>query len=137
MFNTRLTMADGGYDFDSPAFDAAIEDDDAETTFIDDPAVYSTEYPQGAIAQVPPGSLQLELLQSAVNDYYNSLAEMGQTPELGRDYTKFELVSGKLRLKMFPSLDLVNARDGKPLALSTLANRRGREAAARSRRFSH
>eukprot|EP00061_Rhincodon_typus_P018090 g47113.t1 len=34
--------------------------------------------------------LQQELVQTAVDDYYNALAGKGQTPALGRDYSKFD-----------------------------------------------
>lgn len=70
-------------------------------------------------------SLQQELLQTAVNDYYNAQAEKGLTPALGRDYTKFELVAGKLRLKAYPNINLTRARTAEPLALSTVAGQRG------------
>lgn len=69
--------------------------------------------------------LQRELVRTAVNDYYHALAEKRQTPALGHDFSKFELVSGRLRLKAHPGLDLVNSRDDTPLALSTIASRRG------------
>ena len=73
-------------------------------------------------------SLQQELLQTAVDDYYNAAAEAGLTPSLGRDPGKFELVDGQIRLKAYPNLDLVNKRSGRPLALSTLASRGGTKA---------
>ena len=69
-----------------------------------------------------------ELLQTAVDDYYNAAAEAGLTPSLGRDPGKFELVGGQIRLKAYPDLDLVNKRSGRPLALSTLASRGGTKA---------
>ena len=72
------------------------------------------------------GPLQQELIQTAVDDYYNSLAQRtGQTPALGCDYSKFELIDGRLRLKAYPGIKIVNARNGKPLALSTVSAQTG------------
>ena len=78
-----------------------------------------------AAVWLAPRSLQQELLQTAVDDYYNAAAEAGLTPSLGRDPGKFELVDGRIRLKAYPNLDLINKRSGRPLALSTLASRGG------------
>lgn len=70
-------------------------------------------------------SLQQELLKTAVDDYYNQIQKQGLTPALGRDPGKFVLVDGRLRLKAYPNLDLINKRTGSPLALSTVAGRPG------------
>ena len=76
---------------------------------------------------VTPTSLQRELVQSTVDSYYNAVAEKeGYTPALGRDYSKFELVDSWLRLKAHQEVDLINSRTGKPLALSALTTRGGR-----------
>ena len=64
-------------------------------------------------------SLQQELLQTAVNDYYNALARKGQTPAVRCDYS----ING--RLKANPGLDTVNARDIASLSLRSVAGRRG------------
>ena len=70
-------------------------------------------------------SLQQELLQTTVDDYYNRLQRESLTAALGRDPGRFELVDGRLRLKAYPNLDLVNKRTGAPRALSTVANQPG------------
>ena len=57
-------------------------------------------------------ALRQELLQTTVDDYYSAMAEGGQVPALGRDVSNFEV-------------------DGRPLALSTIASRRGGSAAIR------
>ena len=78
------------------------EEDDA--SFIDnsEPVFGSTT----GVAGTAVISFMQELLQTAVNDYYNGLARKGQTPALGRDYSKFELINGRLRLKAYPGLTL-------------------------------
>lgn len=67
-----------------------------------------------------------DLLQTAVNDYYDSAAAQGYgEPAMGRDYSRFDLRRGSLRLKSDPRLELTNRRTGAALSLSTLAGRRG------------
>ena len=126
-------MAD--FDIDNPVFEpdnweenigddnvlsASLHDDDgaspSERVTIDGTSTSATLSPRQ------------ELLQTAVDDYYNAAAEAGLTPSLGRDPGKFELVGGQIRLKAYPDLDLVNKRSGRPLALSTLASRGGTKA---------
>ena len=123
-------MAD--FDIDNPAFEPDdweedIGDDDVLSTSLhDDDGTSSSE--RVTIDGTPTSatlSLQQELLQTAVDDYYNAAAEAGLTPALGRDPGKFELVDGRLRLKAYPNLDLVNKRTGSPLSLSTVAGRPG------------
>ena len=120
-------MAD--FDIDNPAFEPDdweedIGDDDVLSTSLhDDDGTSSSE--RVTIQTSGTLSLQQELLQTAVDDYYNAAAEAGLTPALGRDPGKFELVDGRLRLKAYPNLDLVNKRTGSPLSLSTLAGRPG------------
>ena len=70
-------------------------------------------------------SLQQELLQTTVDDYYNQLQRESLTPALGRDHGRFELVDGRLRLKAYPNVEIVNKRTGAPRALSTVANQPG------------
>ena len=121
------TMAD--FDIDNPAFEPDdweedIGDDDVLSTSLQDPyddVVKQLSSDRTAVQT----SLQLELLQTAVDDYYNKLQQQGLTPALGRDPGKFELVDGRLRLKAYPNLDLVNKRTGSPLSLSTVAGRPG------------
>ena len=126
-------MAD--FDFDNPVFEPDdweenIGDEDVDvssTTSLLDPVAEGNGMPsEGATTQSSVTlSLQQELLQTAVDAYYNAAAEAGLTPSLGRDPGKFELVDGRIRLKAYPNLDLVNKRSGRPLALSTLASRAG------------
>ena len=106
-------------DFDNPAFkpdgwEEDIGDDDVLYTSLHDPDVDGMS-PEGAAIQTPATvSLQQELLQTAVDAYYNAAVEAGLTPSLGWDTTKFELDdNGRLRLKAYPGLDLVNKRTGR------------------------
>lgn len=120
-------MAD--FDIDNPVFDHdnVEQIDDDEAPLIDPtgdlPSVGQGQDTQGATANNV--SLQQELLQTAVDDYYNALVERGLTPALGRDTTKFKLDRGQLRLKAYPNVNLVNSRTKKPLSLSTIAARPG------------
>ena len=120
-------MAD--FDIDNPAFEPDdweedIGDDDVLSTSLhDDDGTSSSE--RVTIQTSGTLSLQQELLQTAVDDYYNAAAEAGLTPALGRDPGKFELVDGRLQLKAYLNLDLVNKRTGSPLSLSTVAGRPG------------
>ena len=123
-------MAD--FDINNPAFEPDdweedIGDDNGLSTSLLDPAAEGNGMPsEGATIQTPATpSLQQELLQTAVDDYYNAAAKAGLTPSLGRDPGKFELVDGRLRLKAYPNLDLVAERTGRPLALTTVNNQRG------------
>jgi hypothetical protein len=76
-------------------------------------------------------SLQQELLQAAVDSYYDALADQGLTPSLGRDITKFELVDGRVRLKAYPDINIVNTRTGIPNTFDYIAGQRGGRAAIR------
>ena len=118
-------------DFDNPAFDIDgvnenweedIGDDDVLSTSLHDADDTSGVNSMGTSIQT---SLQQELLQTAVDDYYNQLGREGLTPALGREPGRFELVGGRLRLKAYPQVDLINRRTGAPLALSTIASRPG------------
>ena len=73
-------------------------------------------------------SQRQELLRGAVDGYYNALAKEGMAPTTGRDYNQFELIDNHLRLKAHPELNIVNLRNGKPLALVTVASNGGRAA---------
>ena len=126
-------MAD--FDIDNPVFEPDdweenIGDDDVLSTLLqdDDGASPSERVTIDGTSTSVTLSLQQELLQTAVDDYYNAAAEAGLTPSLGRDPGKFELVDGQIRLKAYPNLELVNKRSGRPLALSTLASRGGTKA---------
>jgi len=116
-------MAD--FEFEDPAIDnERIDDDDNDdNTPLIDPDNLSGGLP--SVQTYTPGTIHQELLNAAVADYYNALAEQGATPSLGRDQTKFELVEGRLRLKAYPHVDIVNARTRKPLSLSTISGRSG------------
>ena len=137
-------MAD--FDIDNPVFEPDdweenIGDDDVLSTSLHDPDVdddgtsSSERVTIDGTSTSATLSLQQELLQTAVDDYYNAAAEAGLTPSLGRDPGKFELVDGPIRLKAYPNLDLVNKRSGRPLALSTLASRGGTKGDPRGSRF--
>ena len=126
-------MAD--FDIDNPVFEPDdweenIGDDDVLSTSLhdDDGPSPSERVTIDGTSTSETLSLQQELLQTAVDDYYNAAAEAGLTPSLGRDPGKFELVDGQIRLKAYPNLNLVNKRSGRPLALSTLASRGGTKA---------
>ena len=123
-------MAD--FDIDNPVFEPDdweedIGEDDVLSTSLHDPDV--DDDGTSSSERVTISNYQQELLQTAVDDYYNAAAEAGLTPSLGRDPGKFELmVDGQIRLKAYPNLDLVNKTSGRPLALSTLASRGGTKA---------
>ena len=107
--------------FDNP--EEVEETDDDDDTIIDDtsPSTGRTTIDQpGTLTHI---SLQQELLQSAVDDFYNVLAEWGEIPSLGPDRTKFELVKGRLQLKAYPNERIINLKTGKPLSLSTIKER--------------
>lgn len=80
-------------------------------------------FAEGGESIIESGSLQTELLKSAVDDYYDAF---GQEPDVGRNYANFELDSrGTLRLKNNPDFNIINVRTKQPLALSTLAGKPG------------
>ena len=101
-------------EFDNPVFDPeeVVEiDEDDDTIIVDDPvpsAGRTTTDPSGPSTYM---SLQQELLQTALNDYYIALAEKGYTPALGRDNTKFELVEGRFRLNAYPNERITNIKN--------------------------
>ena len=72
--------------------------------------------------------LQQEVLKTAVNNYYNTLAKQGLSPELGRN---IELVDGRLRLKAYPNINIVNTRTGRPKTFDYIAGKEGGGAAIR------
>ena len=115
------------FDYEDPAFDNEDVDDATEETSLVDPT--ETDSMVGPLTETSStnvtSQLQSELLQSAVDDYYNALARKGVTPAIGRDPLKFELVDGQLRLKAYPNLSLINVRTREPLSLSTVAARPG------------
>ena len=104
----------------------------ADTEQIDDsptdvwPATAVVGQGQAPLIDLTDVSQQQELLQGAVDDYYNALSsKQGLTPALGRDTSKFELVDGRLRLKAYPSTSIINSKTGGPLAFSTIARKPG------------
>ena len=117
-------------DFDNPAFEPDdweedIGDDYDLSNSLHDPDVDGDNMSSSDGAAVQT-SIRQELLQTAVDDYYNATAEGGLTPSLGRDPNNFELDGdGWPRLKAYPNLNLVNKRSGRPLALSTIARQPG------------
>ena len=121
-------MADS--DVDNPAFEPDdweedIGNDDVLSTALRDPEVDGMSS-EGATTQTSL-SLQQELLQTTVDDYYNRLQQESLTTALGTDSGRVELVDGQLRLKAYPNLDLINKRRGAPRVLSTVANQPGGE----------
>ncbi len=103
------------------------DDDDAD---IDDTDLLTGGAQDDTDENVTPerviGPLSRELLGSAIDAYYIKLAETGMTPTVGRDYSKFELNRyGKLRLRAYPNVEIVNGRTGEPLSLNTIAGRPG------------
>ena len=109
------------FDVDNPAFEPDdweenIGGDDVLSTWLHDDM--SSE---GATTKTSL-SLQQELLQTTVDDYYNQLQRESLTPALCRDPGRFELVDGQLRQKAYPNVEIVNKRTGAPRALSTVAN---------------
>ena len=117
-------------DFHNPAFEPDdweedIGDDYDSSNSLHDPDVDGDNMSSSDGAAVQT-SIRQELLQTAVDDYYNATAEGGLTPSLGRDPSKFELDGdGRPRLKAYPNLNLVNKRSGHHLALSTIARQPG------------
>ncbi len=73
------------FDFDNPAFDRDdnVDDDGVDPLLINPDS--DTGVGDGSIAGARVQSLQRELLQAAVDDYYKTLAEQGLSPALGRD----------------------------------------------------
>jgi hypothetical protein len=117
-------MAD--FRFDNPEFDVGDVDEDSPFLgrFDDVGAVDTTvdsELPTGRSAI----SLHQELIQEAVDAYYDALAKEGLAPSLGRDTAKFELVEGRLRLKAYPDIAIVSSRTGRPNLLSTIGGKVG------------
>ncbi|KAK3737703.1 hypothetical protein RRG08_023101 [Elysia crispata] len=62
----------------------------------------------------------------AANDYYKMLAEdQGLSPEVP-DLSSFVVdIDGRLRLKNYPDINLINERTGRPNKLTTITDRRG------------
>ncbi|KAK3739148.1 hypothetical protein RRG08_045377 [Elysia crispata] len=62
-----------------------------------------------------------KVLATAVDDYYDALLEKGIKPSLGRDINNFELDHGRLRLKGYPDINIVNTRTSAPNTLDYVA----------------
>ena len=74
-------MAD--FEFDNRTFDSdGVDVDDEETMLIDptDDVDIGADVGIGTTEARVPQSLQQELLQTTIDDYYNALAEQGLTP---------------------------------------------------------
>ena len=115
---TFNTMGDS--DVDNPAFESDDWEEDIGGNDVLSNSLHDDMSSEGATIQT--SSLQQELLQTAVDDYYNQIQWKSLTPALGRDPGKFELVDDRLRLKAYPNVEIVNKRTGAPRALSTVAN---------------
>lgn len=129
--------------FDNPAFEEdVVFDEDGESIDDERHGVPAEGSADAVVSPVPAhtdaagsavASLQQELIQTSVDDYYNSLAQRGLAPALGRDYSKFEwTTAGKLRLKASPNINLTNVQTGEPLAFATVASTRGGSYAIRN-----
>ena len=110
---------------DEEAADEKAADD--ETRFF----LQHLEEEQAGVGVMVP-SLQRELLQSAVDDYYDALAKREEQPPIYRDVSNFELDRGVLRLRDYPNINIVDS-NGKPLALSTIAGKHGGRSAIRDK----
>ena len=109
------------FDFEEDGLDIE-ENREEESSFTTAPADIGLSREETGLA----GSLQTELVNTAVDEFYRNLSERGLAPSVGRDYSKFEVTStGVLRLRGFPDIPLTNSRTGEPLALSTIAGYRG------------
>ena len=126
-------------EFDNPAFERDdpledFDDEEVDPLFVN-PSDVTAMGDQGG-AGAGERSPQQDLLQTAVDDYYNALAKKGLTPSPGRDRTKFELDGdGRLRLKKFPEIRIVNLRTGAPLSFKTIADTAGGGAAVQEMGF--
>ena len=112
------------FDVDNPAFEPDDWEEDIGGDNVLSTSLHDDMSSEGATTQTSL-SLQQELLQTAVGDYYNQLQRESLTPALGRDLWRFELVDGRLRLKAYPNVEIVNKRTGGPRVLSTVANQPG------------
>ena len=75
-------------------------------------------------------------MRNAVGDYFDALARAGYALEAGRDPNMFEMgEDGRLQLKEYPDICLVNLRTGAPLALSTIGREPYSRAAIREMGF--
>lgn len=114
-------MAEFG--FDNPTFEPDVDGDMPPIGDLDAFDVGSTSSELPLTSEPATGTLRV--LRSAIDNYYDALGKQELPPALGRDPSKFELVEGRLRLKAYPDIDIINAETGKPLSLSTIAGKRG------------
>ena len=114
-------MAEFG--FDNPTFEPDVDRDMPPIGDLDAFDVGSTSSELPLTSEPATGTLRV--LRSAIDNYYDALGKQELPPALGRDPSKFELVEGRLRLKAYPDIDIINAETGKPLSLSTIAGKRG------------
>ncbi|KAK3765305.1 hypothetical protein RRG08_027311 [Elysia crispata] len=69
-------------------------------------------------------TLEQKPLATAVDDYYDAMAERGIKTSLGRDINNFELGPGaRLRLKNHPKVNIINTRTGAPNTLDYVASK--------------
>ena len=110
-----FTHVDDGTPLDDFTHVDAAAGGDAETSFITPAGVRRAADAEGL-------SLEQQVLATAVNAYYDALAEQGITPSLGRDINNFELDGdGRLRLKAHPDINIVNTRTGRPNSFGYIA----------------
>ena len=144
-------MAEGGFEMDDAAFDAALgaaldeaddaaldaaldEADDAafdaaldEADDAEEETSFIDPVPIGAKRVVGYVSQQQKLLKESSDAYYDAMAKKGHIP-LFRDSTNFVLVGSELRLKAYPDVQIIKIVKGKsrgPLALSTVSTHGG------------
>ncbi|KAK3796167.1 hypothetical protein RRG08_018164 [Elysia crispata] len=124
--------AAAGGDDDTPLDDFTHADDDTPFDDIDQPddaaaggnAETSLITPAGLrqAADAPGLTQRQKTLATAVDSYYNALAKEGIIPSLGRDINKFVLDrGGRLRLKAYPDINIINTRTGRPNTLNYVA----------------
>lgn len=111
--------------FENPTFEPDTDEPDFDSGPPWTGTASAVEPP--AVGQDTAGSLSQggRLLRGAVDDYYDKLESRGEMPALGRDTSKFVILGGRLELKAFAGVDIIDARTGEPLSLTTIRGRRG------------
>ena len=111
---------DYDYDIDDDIDYDIFDDAEAETSFIITPADDTDVFTTNGL------NLDQQNIAGAANDYYKMLVEdQGLRPEVP-DLSKFVVdASGRLRLKDYPKINLINERTGRPNKLTTIARYKG------------
>ena len=128
-------MAEGG--FDNPVYDDRIEEEETnvdEENYEDTVQEQEAQYEDEARRQTTE-MLRSTVVEDAINSYYDKLKEMGYGEPL-YDPLDFTLVDGKLTLRRYPDVRLVNEKNGIPLSLSTLRSRYGADVIRKGLGFS-